>query len=320
MASKTGKKKKLDLNLLLLPSCFLRQQQQQRKVQPPARVRRPGHGALAPRVLPRLLRAEGKKSEKGEKREEEKKTVSLSFFFFSPLSLSICPRQANKQVGTGRKDYYRAVKAVSSWKHADALPWVSTNKPRLLPQQLLPRRRQRENNDENESDGGSKNGLVIAARAAGPFLPFLPLWLVNPLEIVEVRKERRARGGVPDLCGGGKGEEEGLKNRRQPGLFFFSSPPSSVSRRRPPSLSPGRFFSVRATTCSSHVLAGAESFSVFLNESKDGKEKGVWFEVASFSRPAAALSLLTLPLVRVLQGRFRVEAARAVAEAVREGK
>jgi len=83
---------------------------------------------------------------------------------------------------------------------------------------------------------------------------------------------------------------------------------------------------VRATTCSSHVLAGAESFSVFLNEGGDGNEGGgsgkgaVWFEVASFSRPAAALSLLTLPLVRVLQARFREESARAVAEAVREGK
>ena len=79
---------------------------------------------------------------------------------------------------------------------------------------------------------------------------------------------------------------------------------------------------MRATTCSSHVLAGAESFSVFINEGGEGeREKGsVWFEVASFSRPAAALSLLTLPLVRVLQSRFREESARAVAEAVREGK
>ena len=92
--------------------------------------------------------------------------------------------------------------------------------------------------------------------------------------------------------------------------------------RRPTSLSPGRSFSVKASTCSSHVLAGAESFSVFLNEGSggDGDDKGVWFEVASFSRPAAALSLLTLPLVRVLQARFREESARAIAEAVREGK
>jgi hypothetical protein len=180
--------------------------------------------------------------------------------------------------------------------------------------------RQREDGgDDGESDGP---GLVIAARAAGPFLPFLPLWIVNPLEIVEVGKEGRARGGVPALSGGGGagGGEEGSR-RRQRGLF--SSPPSSSSaprRRRPPSLSPGRSFSVRATTCSSHVLAGAESFSVFLNEGDEEEEGGVWFEVASFSRPAAALSLLTLPLVRVLQARFREDSARAVAEAVREGK
>ena len=92
---------------------------------------------------------------------------------------------------------------------------------------------------------------------------------------------------------------------------------------------------MRATTCSSHVLAGAESFSVFLDEGSGGEGEGdgegeggggggegggVWFEVASFSRPAAALSLLTLPLVRVLQSKFREESARAVAEAVREGK
>ena len=96
-------------------------------------------------------------------------------------------------------------------------------------------------------------------------------------------------------------------------------PPPPLTRRRPPSLSPGRSFSVRATTCSSHVLAGAESFSVFLNEGDEEEEGGVWFEVASFSRPAAALSLLTLPLVRVLQARFREDSARAVAEAVREG-
>ena len=87
-----------------------------------------------------------------------------------------------------------------------------------------------------------------------------------------------------------------------------------------------------SASCSSHVLAGAESFSVFLNEGTrrnkeeeddeedDENEKdAVWFEVASFSRPAAALSLVTLPLVRVLQARFREEAARAVARAVREG-
>lgn len=68
---------------------------------------------------------------------------------------------------------------------------------------------------------------------------------------------------------------------------------------------------------------------MFLSESGGGKGKGknieeeeeeVWYEVASFSRPATALSALTLPLVRALQARFREESARAVAEAVERGR
>jgi len=207
------------------------------------------------------------------------------------------------------------VQVVSSWKHADALPWVSTNAPRLdfsrLPSLL---RRRREDDSENSDDSEtSTSGLVIAAQALGPLLPFLPLWIVNPLKITRVDREGRRRGGVP--AHGQKEEEEeeeGKDKERQ----------RRRQNHRPRALVPGRSFSVRASTCSSHVLAGAESFSVFLSGGKrngKNKEDEVWYEVASFSRPATALSVLTLPLVRVLQARFREDSARAVAEAVERG-
>ena len=56
-----------------------------KKAQPPARVCRPGHGALAPLVLSRLLRVQGKKYRgRGEKREQGQTSLWSSFSLFLP--------------------------------------------------------------------------------------------------------------------------------------------------------------------------------------------------------------------------------------------
>lgn len=220
------------------------------------------------------------------------------------------------------------------------MPWVSTNAPQLfssvfssLPLPLRRRRRRRrsrrkddggdddddrENDDDDDDDETRKGGLVIAAQALGPLIPFLPLWIVNPLKITQVCPEGRASGGVPAHAGQKEAEEEARDGRiRSHGRWR-----SQRQTHRPRAVVPGRSFSVRASTCSSHVLAGAESFSVFLSSSSSSSssEGDVWYEVASFSRPATALSALTLPLVRTLQARFREESARAVVEAVERGR
>jgi uncharacterized protein (UPF0548 family) len=162
------------------------------------------------------------------------------------------------RVGSGARDYDAAVAAVRAWAHADALPWVRTNRV------------------------GQRRGAraVIAAAALGPVGP-VPLWSANPLAVTAAGAAR----GAP--------------------AFARGAPRVSA---RPPRDAPGRTYAVTLTTLAPHTLAGAETFAV--HEVAGTGE--VWYAVASFSRPATLVSLLTYPLVRGLQAAFRAGSAAAV--------
>ncbi|KAG1679615.1 hypothetical protein FOA52_006132 [Chlamydomonas sp. UWO 241] len=76
---------------------------------------------------------------------------------------------------------------------------------------------------------------------------------------------------------------------------------------------PGRRFEFAHGCCSGHSLAGEERFGVEWDEGDDS----VWFEIYTVSRPAHAVSVLTYPLVRYYQSRFKEESAAAVVEGLR---
>jgi uncharacterized protein (UPF0548 family) len=65
-------------------------------------------------------------------------------------------------------------------------------------------------------------------------------------------------------------------------------------------------------TLSNHAIAGEELFEVYLDEQTDA----VFYRIRATSRPRAFLARLGLPLVRLLQRRFRRDSAASMRRAV----
>ncbi|KAK9820593.1 hypothetical protein WJX72_012042 [[Myrmecia] bisecta] len=73
----------------------------------------------------------------------------------------------------------------------------------------------------------------------------------------------------------------------------------------------GQRFKFGQTTLDGHVIAGEERFTLEWHHDDDS----VWYDIFTISRPATALSLLSYPISRFYQHRFRVESTELVRRA-----
>jgi uncharacterized protein (UPF0548 family) len=190
--------------------------------------------------------------------------------------------RARIKVGYGRETYLQTRDLVRRWGPFQ-LPWaqVDPNTP---------------------TRPGSPSGVCVAARLLGGMV-----WTAVPLQVT-VREEQR----------------------RWPVLM-----PEEGDSTSPTTMAKGRRFLLAHGCLRSHFLAGEERFSVEWRRD-GGKKKGgggrgrgsgfadnndhdnggpVYFEVATYSRPAHPLAALGYPVVRGLQAAFRRDAARHVARA-----
>jgi uncharacterized protein (UPF0548 family) len=208
--------------------------------------------------------------------------------------------RARVKVGYGRATYLQTRDLVRRWG-AFQLPWAQV--------------------DPARTGSAPGDGVCVAARLLGGLV-----WTAVPLRVT-VREERRRwpvallpppspSGGERGGGGGGAAEEGTARGRR---------------------------FLLAHGCLRSHFLAGEERFSVEWRRDGSGRGGGggssrsrsgggghgdwaaddggdddggpVYFEVATYSRPAHPLAALGYPVVRGLQAAFRRDAARHVARA-----
>ncbi len=188
------------------------------------------------------------------------------------------------QVGRGDEDFRTAAAAVSTWAHANALPWVAVTAPK-----------------SSRRPPNPGDPIVIAVRATGPvnFGRWLSPWLANPLVVVGVRE---GRGKARWQTAGGPAAAVALPATAAAAVVATAG--GTLSR-----------YDLALATTASHVLAGGERFSIIHRAADDS----VWFEAAAFARPATMVAALGWPVVRGLQAAFRRGAGAAVQEALRVG-
>lgn len=208
--------------------------------------------------------------------------------------------RARVKVGYGRETYLQTRDLVRAWGPFQ-LPWAQV--------------------DPSGTGTRPGSGVCVAARLLGGLV-----WTAVPLRVT-VREEQR-RWPVLVLDDGDDGDGRG-------GGVAAGQPPSA------PCTTKGRRFLLAHGCLRSHFLAGEERFSVEWRREgggagarRAGRRRGggrdrddddenddynnggpVYFEVATYSRPAHPLAALGYPVVRSLQAAFRRDAARHVARA-----
>jgi uncharacterized protein (UPF0548 family) len=202
--------------------------------------------------------------------------------------------RARVKVGYGRETYLQTRDFVKHWG-AFQLPWARVDA------------------DVTGTRPGA-SGVCVAARLLGGLV-----WTAVPLQVTVCEEQRRWQVLRPTRR---RGEEEGQTG----GGDGWETQPSSA--RRGSSGNGGgsgrRRFLLAHGCLRSHFLAGEERFAVewhrppkkkkgFYDQNDDDDLGPVYFEVATFSRPAHPLAALGYPVVRALQAAYRHDATRHVA-------
>jgi uncharacterized protein (UPF0548 family) len=228
--------------------------------------------------------------------------------------------RARVKVGYGRDAYLQTRDLVKRWG-AFQLPWARVDA------------------DATGTKPGA-SGVCVAARLLGGLV-----WTAVPLQVTVCEEQRRwqvlrrRQEGEEEQRGGAGGGRRGLGKQQQDDGAWEEQPSSSSGGKG------GRRRFLLAHGClRSHFLAGEERFTVEWHrpppKKTQGKGKGkrgsglsgggsgdddpssslfgedrgpVYFEVATFSRPAHPLAALGYPVVRALQAAYRHDATRHVA-------
>lgn len=218
-------------------------------------------------------------------------------------------------IGQGPDVYRKASDLLLSFRAINRLPWV-----KVIPQR-----------GSDSSDGFCTNATI--ATHAQTYN--LPVWSLNPCRIVSfVRNGKYNRALVNDKSFERKGSQ---LDRTRVDLYPEFRIPSTHDRTS------GVYSEVVFSTLTGHLLAGAEAFRVYTEQSPVsgfslrnvlsrmfsvfpvlgtvhvGAQDKVTFEIVSFSKGSSLIGRLCMPLIRPLQDKFMRDSCVAMQNCMNAG-